>query len=218
MLLYPGLPARCAAAWVWKKRTRSGLPVWEVRSLIMGQLGPTRRVAPMVAVAELIRESARTITGGRAYLLGCEDQQVQRNAATALATARTAGRLIAPLEPLAQEMSCELVRASVWRYDLLGLNPNTGRDTAKEAAVRGMPLRIQGLGVAIQRIRGGAEAADAAGVAEWVRLNVNSTCPEVQQIEWALNTHPKRARKGRKKRAAPRFMRMDLAREPWRPR
>ena len=83
--------------------------------------------------------------------LAAEDVYVGRNPKTAVFLARFAAGFAAPLE-LTWGCPAVYVKASVWRYQVLGLPVRTSRADAKGASLALMPRRVEGLAQALEAL------------------------------------------------------------------
>jgi hypothetical protein len=133
---------RILAAAAWSDRVRGGKPQYLIRFTADGETVQTGTSRTPHGIGRFLHGYFR-IYAGKPWFLRVEDMYVRQNIATSVIMARSAGALSGPLEDYAIGPA-EWVKASVWRKQVLRMNPYTKRGKAKHVAQTFIPLFFGG--------------------------------------------------------------------------
>ena len=153
----------------WKPLKRKAGRVYRVRRWTL-QVGLVEWEAQSIAeIGAALTHAGTWPSGLERVVVAAEDLYVGKaDPSAACSLGVTLGRLLTPLElRLGQE--ARLVKASDWRPPVLRLSAFAKREVAKAASLRGMPLLVPSLDLALQVLGSLDHITDAAGIAYWRR-------------------------------------------------
>lgn len=158
-------------SFLWKKRRRKKQVIFELRlynliskKVIMYQANRFSHIGSFIA------DSVSEVTDNVA--LGCEDSYFRPNPKTTIIISRLSGLIIAPIE-CKFDIDCHWTRAADWRHKVLGLNPFTKRQQAKNASLKMMPALIPNLSMVLHKLGYLDHITDASGVAYLIKKQQN---------------------------------------------
>lgn len=117
-------------SWCWKTRVRQGQRVWEV-AIVQPPHERTEFVSTLNQLALLIASGCNRVTGQALFCVACETPHIGASPQSGLHVAMTTGKLIGPLEGIAQ---VRMLSSNEWRK-AVGINTRLKREALKEASL-----------------------------------------------------------------------------------
>lgn len=159
------LDGKAIFALLWKPIRRKKQTFYSVRwmdvenySMKMATCKRLSGIGKFISEVELLQ--------GKEIVLALEDAYFKPNPRTTISVSKTAGMISAPIEN-AFDIDSHWAKASVWRHKVLGLNPFTKRQVAKNASLKFVPTLVKGMDLVLHKLGNFDHLTDAAGVSYW---------------------------------------------------
>ena len=158
-------------SFLWKKRRRKKQVIFDLRlfnlstqKIIMYQASRFSQIGSFIS--KMVSQITDNIE------LGCEDSYFRPNPKATITISRLSGLIVSPIE-CEFDVDCKWTRAADWRHKVLGLNPFTKREQAKNASLKKMPNLIPNLSSVLHKLGYLDHITDASGVAYLMKKQSN---------------------------------------------